>query len=883
VASIKALLNDLWALFHRDRIDQEVAEELRFHIELRIQESIAAGMSPEEARRDAIERFGRFEQVRETCREIRGAALFEGFAQDARYGSRMLLKSRVVTLAAVLALGLGIGATTAIFSVVNTVLLRPLPYTDPDRLVWITQSLPRFKAQIVTGADFLEWAKQREVFEYAAAFSSRNFNLTSVDTPERLSAGLVSAEFFPMLGVRPLLGRTFLAEEDGPSRNKVVLLSHELWRRHFGGDPSAVGKAVTLDDERYAVIGVLPQSFQIFGEYDVWVPLALDPVTESRRQRMSIVWAMARLRPGAALEQARANVTTIAKRMEQQYPQGYQAVQVIMLPLHERLVGNLRLSLWALFGAVGFVLLIACANVANLLLGRGLARGKEIAIRAALGAGRLRLVRQFLTESILLGVLGGTTGLLLATLGMHSLAALIPASLPGAQEVKIDQSVLVFTLLLSLASAVFFGLAPALATTKVDLNSTLKEGGESPVVRLGLFRFRNLLVIGELALTLVLLIGAGLMVRSFIRLRDVNPGFRPENVLTMAIELPRSKYPEPARQAAFFREVLSRVQTLPGVQSAATTNQLPMAQGKGNQALFSIEGEPPWPPEEGPQRLVNQLVVSSDYFRTMGIPLIKGGYFTARDMQENSGKVLINESLARRFFPGKDPLGKRLKLGFPEAPEPWLSIAGVVGDVRLQTLEDEAGPAIYIPCPEAGDLGSARLAVRGAGDPTSLAIAVATEVRSVDENQPVYDLKTMEERLEASVAPRRFKTLLLGVFASIALLLAAVGIYGVMSYSVVQRTHEIGVRMALGANSRDVLRTILGEAGMLVVVGIALGLAGAIGLTRLLAGLLYGLKATDPTTFMAVSLLLSGVALLASHFPARKAGAVDPLVALRQN
>lgn len=883
MASLKALLNDFWALFHRDRIDQEVADELRFHIELRIQESIAAGMSPEEARRNAIERFGGFERVRETCREIRGAALLEAFAQDARYGSRMLLKGRVVTLAAVLTLGLGVGATTAIFSVVNTVLLRPLPYRDPDRLVWITQSLPRFKTRIVTGADFLEWAKHHEVFECAAAFSSRNFNLTGVDTPERLSAGLVSAEFFPMLGVQPLLGRAFFPEEDRPGRNNVVLLSYELWRRRFGGDKSAVGKAVTVDDERYTVIGVLPQGFHIFGEYDVWVPLALDPVTEFRRQRMSIVWAVARLKPGATMEQARAQVSTIAKRTEQQYPQGYQGVQVIMLPLHERLVGNLRLSLLALFGAGGFVLLIACANVANLLLGRGLARAKEIAIRAALGAGRLRLVRQFLTESILLGVLGGTTGLLLATWGMHSLAALIPSSLPGAQEVKIDHSVLVFALLLSLATGVFFGLAPALATTKVDLGSTLKDGGEPPVLRLGPFHFRKLLVIGELALTLVLLIGAGLMVRSFVRLREVNPGFRPQNVLSMAIELPHSRYPELARQAAFFREVLHRVQTLPGVQSAATTSQLPMAQGMGDQALFSIEGEPPWRPEEGAQRLVSQLVVSSDYFRTMGIPLVKGNCFTDRDMQENSGKVLINESVAQRFFPGKDPLGKRLKLGFPEGPEPWLRIVGVVGDVRLQTLEDEAGPAIYLSYPEVGDLGSARLVVRGAVDPRGLAIAVATEVRSVDKNQPVYDMKTMEERLEASVAPRRFKTLLLGIFATMALLLAGVGIYGVMSYSVAQRTREIGVRMALGANSSDVLRTVVGEAGVLVVLGIALGLAGAIGLTHLLAGLLYGLRATDPTTFIALSLLLSGVALLASYFPARKAAAVDPVVALRQN
>jgi putative ABC transport system permease protein len=883
VASLKALLNDFWALFHRDRIDQEVADELRFHIELRIQESIAAGMSAEEARRDAIERFGGFERVRETCREIRGAALLEAFAQDAHYGSRMLLKGRVVTLAAVLALGLGVGATTAIFSVVNTVLLRPLPYREPDRLVWITQSLPRFKSRIVTGADFLEWAKQHEVFEYAAAFSSRNFNLTQVDTPERLSAGLVSAEFFPMLGVQPLLGRAFLPEEDRPGRNNVVLLSHDLWRRRFGGDQSVVGKAVTLDGERYTVLGVLPQGFHIFGQYDVWAPLALDPVTEFRRQRMSIVWAMARLKPGATMEQARAQVSTVAKRMEQQYPQGYQGVQVMVLPLHERLVGNLRLSILALFGAGGFVLLIACANVANLLLGRGLARVKEIAIRAALGADRLRLVRQFLTESILLGVLGGTTGLLLATWAMHALVALIPSSLPGAQGVKIDYSVLVFALLLSLATGVFFGLAPAFATTKIDLSSTLKEGGGSPVVRVGPFRFRNLLVIGELALTLVLLVGAGLMVRSFVRLRDVNPGFRPQNVLSMAIELPRSKYPEPARQAAFFREVLHRVQTLPGVQSAATTSQLPMAQGMGDQALFSIEGEPAWAPEEGAQRLVNQLVVSSDYFRTMGIPLVKGNCFTDRDMQENSGKVLINESLARRFFPGKDPLGKRLKLGFPEGPEPWLSIVGVAGDVRLQTLEDEAGPAIYMSYLEVGDLGSARLVVRGAVDPNGLALAVATEVRSVDKNQPVYDMKTMEERLEASVAPRRFKTLLLGIFATMALLLAGVGIYGVMSYSVAQRTHEIGVRMALGANSSDVLRTIVGEAGLLVVLGIALGLAGAMGLTHLLAGLLYGLKATDPVTLMAVSLLLSGVALLASYFPARKAAAVDPVVALREN
>jgi putative ABC transport system permease protein len=878
----KPLLTDLRGLFRREQTDDEVAEELHFHIEMRERENIAAGMTPDEAREDARRRFGNFEQLKQTCREIRGAGFLETFVQDVRFGSRTLLKNRGMAAAAILALALGIGASTCIFSVVNAVLLRPLPYKDPDRLVWITQDLPRFNAQLVTGADFLEWRERDAVFGSVAAFQARNFNLTGSDTPERVSAGAVSADFMSLLGVQPALGRIFLPEEDRPGGDNVVMLSRELWERRFGGEKGVIGQQVTLDGKRYAVIGITPSRFRIFGNYDVWVPLALDPVSENQRYKMSLLYVIARLKPHVTLEQARAEVTTIAQQLEHRYPQGYKGVAVKMIPLQEKFVSDVRLSLLTLLAAVGFVLLVACSNVANLLLAHGSAREREIAVRGALGASRLRLARQLMTESIVLGLLGGVAGLLLGIWGTRFAILLIPVGIPGGNEIRIDEHVLWFALVVSFVTAVIFGFIPAVSTTRnLDLSFFMKESGDSSGTRSNVVRFRSALTVCQLGLTLVLLTGAGLMARSLLRLRDVKMGFRPENVLTAGIELPQTKYRDSVRQAEFFREVLTRVQSLRGVESAGTTSQLPMSPGPPDQGMFSIEGERPWPPEEGAQRIVLETVVSPDYFRTMGIPLIEGQMFSAKDMQDDLQRILINQSLAKRFFPGISPVGKRLKLGFPEAPLPWLSIAGVVGDVRQQSLEDDPGPAIYLPYAHSEYMSSGRLVIHTTVEPESLAAAVRFEVYSVDPSEPVYDVKTMQEHLDASIAPRRFKTALLGIFGSIALVLAAVGIYGVMSYSVSQRVREIGIRMALGANCDAVVKMIVLEASKLIAVGIVVGVLGAICVTRFLTGLLYRVPSTDPATFVLVSLFLSSVSLLASYIPARKAAMVDPLVALR--
>lgn len=883
VDRIKAFIKHLGGLFQRDQVDGEVAEELRLHIEMHIDENIRMGMTQEQALKDAVQRFGSFEDVRQTCREIRGAGLLEGFVQDVHFGGRMLVKSREITLAAILALGLGIGATTSIFSLVNTLLLRPLPFKDPARLMWITQSLPRFNAQIVTGADFLEWAKQKQLFEGIGAFSSGSLNLTGVKEPDRVSAGQVSFDFFPLLGVEPLYGRIFSQEEDQPGRASVVLLSYELWQRKFGGTPSVIGRTVILDEKPCTVIGVIPRDFRIFGRYDVWMPLALDPVAELARKRMSIVYAVARLRPQVTEEQARAGLTVIDRRLEKEYPQGYKGVQVRILPLHERLVGQVRLSLLILLGAVGFLLLIACVNVANLLLARGHAREKEIALRGALGASRLRLVRQFITESVLLAFLGGTAGLVLSFWGMRVMAGLVPADTPGGSQIGMDPHVLVFSMLISLATGVTFGLAPALATSKPDLNSLLKGIGDSAQTLRGHFSFRSALTVCEVALTTVLMIGAGLMVRSFLKVRDVNPGFDAVNVLTMAVKLPRSTYPQPSQQAEFIRQALARIRTLPGVDFAGTTSQLPLSQGSGDQSFFSREGEGSWPAGESAEHMVNQVWVNPEYFQAMGISLVKGEGFTSRDIQKDTSKILINETLARRFFANADPIGRRVKLNFPEAEAPWLAIEGVVGDVRQQRLEDEPHPSIYIPYPRAGFLGSPWLAVRASTQPITLAGEIRAELSSIDRNVPAYDIMTMQERVETSEAARRLKTGLFATFALIGLGLAAVGIYGVMSFSVTRRTHEIGIRVALGARVKDVMWMILREAVALVALGIAVGLLGAFILTRLLSNLLYAVPSTDWVTFAASSLFLIGAGLLASFLPARHAAAVDPMEALRHN
>jgi len=808
----------------------------------------------------------------------------ETLLQDLHYGLRMLAKSPGFTAVAIIALTLGIGANSAIFSVVNSVLLRSLPYQNADQLVMIWGKLPGHGVDQMgaSAPEFMDYREQTQAFEHIAAYYSTSFNLTGGAEPERITATLVSASLFPALGVRPALGRDFLPEEDQHGRGQVAILSHGLWQRRFGSDPAIIGQALTLNGQPYAVIGIMPAGFQFLNpETELWVPVAFTPHQLSEDERGSH-WlnVLARLKPGVTLQQARTEMDAIARRIQQQHRKNYSDESgwgVIVEPLHETVVGNVRSSLLILLGVVGFVLLIACANVANLLLARASVRQKEIAIRAALGANRFRLIRQMLTESILLSLIGASLGILLTLWANDLLVALKPQNLPRLAEVGIDSRVLWFTFAVSLLTGALFGLAPALQTSKPNLNESLKEGGRT-TGSVGRHRLRSILVISEVALALVLLIGAGLMIKSLYRLQQFSPGFNPANVLTMRLSLPQSKYSQPHHQRAFFESLLKRVETLPGVQSASAVNSLPLSR-TGNRRNFSIEGR-------GDMKLnVEFRMASPDYFRSMGIPLMKGRFFTERDREGAPGVVIVNESLARIFFPEEDPLGKRIKVGSLRGPFPWLSIVGVVGDVKHDGLDAEAPPEMYVsylqPLLQNFGIPPMFLVVRSADDPLNLIAAVQSEVLALDKNQPVYRVATMDQLVSSSMAERRFQMILFGIFAAIALLLAAIGIYGVISTTVAQRTHEIGIRVALGARSSDVMRLVVGQGMALALIGVAAGLAGALALTRLMSMLLFGVSTTDPATYASIAMLLMIVALLACYIPARRATKVDPMVALR--
>ncbi|HKP88091.1 MAG TPA: ABC transporter permease [Blastocatellia bacterium] len=805
--------------------------------------------------------------------------------QDLRYGFRMLAKKPGFTLVAVVALALGIGANTAIFSVVNTVLLRPLPYKSPDQLmiVWEDGTRYGFPKDTPAPANFIDWRDQNQVFESMAAIADQTFNLTGTGEPEKIEGQRVSATFFPMFGVDPMLGRWFLPEEDQPGAGRTVIMNYGLWQRRFGSDPDIVGKPVTLNGQPYTVVGVMPKEFRFPDPYQIsteetalYVPLAFSSEEASNRGGHYLI-VYARAKAGVTRQQAQAEMDTIAARLEQQYPDTNMSLGATVVTLHEQIVGDIKPALLILLGIVGLVLLIACANVANLLLARAIARQKETAIRTALGASRKRLVSQFLTESVLLAALGGVAGLLLALYGLKLLEALIPPNLSQAKGISIDATVLGFTFLVSLLTGVVFGLVPALQASRPNLNETLKEGGKGTSGG-GRSRLRNVLVISEVALALVPLIGAGLLINSFLKLRSVDPGFNPDNLLTMNVVLPRSKYTDQARRTAFYDELLQRVESLPGVESAGVITNLPLT-FKGNNNGVTIEGRPEPPPDQVP--IVITRTISPSYFHTMGIALLKGREFNRQDAQDAPGAVVVSEATARSFWPGEDAIGKRIKLGGYNSDEPWLSVVGVVKDVRQFELDIDPKPQIYLPYSQILYLAPRDLVVRTTGDPLSLAAAVRGEVWAIDKDQPVSNISTMSQIMSRSVARQRFNTLLFGLFAGVALALAAVGIYGVMSYSVTQRTHEIGIRMALGANPGNVLRLVVGQGLKLVAAGVAIGLAFAFALTRLMESLLFGVSATDPATFALISLALVAVALFASYIPARRATKVDPMVALR--
>jgi putative ABC transport system permease protein len=805
--------------------------------------------------------------------------------QDIRYAARTLSRQPGFALVAVLTLALGIGANTAIFSVIDAALLRSLPYRDPGRVVhlWETKRSRDFEQREASYPDFLDWRAQgAEVFEGLAGYTSRPFTLTDAGEATRARGAAVTANFFELLGVGAVAGRTFVEGEDGREAKRVAVISHGLWQRRFGGERSAVGREVTLDGEAYNVVGVLPAEFNfaLLGDTEVWTPLAPTADVASRRY-MHWLKVIGRLKQGASLEAAQAHLATIAARIERDDPGAHAGVGLRAVPLQEEFVGPVRPVLFVLLGAVGFVLLIACTNVANLLLARSAARQKEVAIRSALGASRWRVVRQLLTESVLLSVAGGAAGLVLALWGVDLLVALIPAGqlaqMPYLRSLSLNRDVLLFAMGLSLLTGVLFGLTPALSASRTDLQGALKEGGRSTVSR-GSRRLRDLLVVAEVALALMLLVGAGLLMKSLVLMLKVDPGFDTRGLLTMRVALPPSRYSEDAKAARFYEEMLRRVSTVPGVRGAALTSNLPLAN----------EGGTGTPQIVGRQTPASELTeahlrtVSANYFDVLGVPVVAGRPFAERDDAQAPPVILVNKTYAERVFPNEDPVGRRATFKF--TGEMQFEIVGVVGDEKVTSLDARTTPVVYFNMQQDSYFDSAALVVRtDAADPAALAPAVRAEVRALDPEVPAFAVQTLEQMVANSRAAfmRRYPAYLTGVFACVALLLALVGIYGVVSYAVAQRTHEIAVRVALGARTRDVLRLVLGHGLLLALGGIALGAVGALALTRLISGLLFGVSAADPAVYGLVALLLATVALLACLVPARRATKVDPMVALR--
>lgn len=800
----------------------------------------------------------------------------ETLLQDLRYATRMLLKKPSFTIIVVLALGIGIGANTAIFSVVNAILLRPLPYKNFDRISMIWMSNPKLgvSEDWHSYPNYVDYKEQNQVFEDMAAFNTRSFNLTGAGDPVRVVGVWNTASLFSVMGVDAALGRTFTEDEQEPGKDMVVVLSNGLWRRNFGGDASVIGQQISLNGINRTVIGVMPPSFS-FPEKttEFWVPLTITPQRKQARNAISYK-AVGRLKPGVTLAQAQADMAVIAKRLDDQYSQSDYGVNLRLI--HDQETHTVRSALFVLLGAVGFVLLIACANVANLLLARAAMREKEVAIRLALGARRWRIIRQLLTESVLLGIIGGAVGLLLAVWGLSALVALAPADIPRLDQTGIDARVLAFTLGISLVTGLIFGLVPALQASRPDVNDALKEGGRGSTGGGGA-RIRNLLVVSEIALSLVLLVGAGLLIRSFMRLQQFELGFNPEHLITMRVQLPGSKYKERKQVAEFFQQLFERIEAVPGVQSAGAISAM-FLDDTPNSTNFTIEGRPSPTGVEAIE--VPFDAVSAKYFKVMGIPLIRGREFDDRDALGTPPVAIINETFANRFLPGEDPIGKRYVYGGPAPDNPWITIVGVVGDMRRTGFDRPVRPETFLPQSQNPD-NALTIVARTSTDPASFAGMLRDQVWSIDRDQSVYDIKTMDQTLSQMLSQRRFNMLLLGVFASVALLLAALGIYGVISYSVSQRTHEIGIRMAMGAQSRDVLALVVRHGLVLTGTGIGAGLIASFGLTRLMATLLYGVSATDPVTFIAIPLVLAGVALGACFVPARRASRVDPIEALR--
>ena len=866
--------------FRRSRRDEELAKDIRFYLEAETEENMARGLSPEDARRDAHRKFGNPTLIREEVYRMHRSRFLEALWQDAQYGLRQLRHSPGFTAVAVLTLALGIGANTAIFSVVNSALLRPLPYPDPGRLAWITERFTlSFSPGAALGPDFVEWQKHNQVFEQIEGFTPSqgpSISLSGAAEPVPVRQSTVTPGFFSMLGLRPIAGRSFTAEDGQPGHEGVLLLSEKLWRSHFGASPGVLGQTVRVNNYPYTVVGVMPSPVE-YPQSDIWAPVVLaSNLFQAGSRPVAMISVIGRLKPGATPAQAESSLSQIAHGIDALYPPRYAESRdrrIQIMPLQDFLVRNVRTLLLILLGVAGFVFLIACANVANLSFARAATRSREFAIRGALGAGRKRLIRQLLTESLILALIGCGLGLLWGMWSVRLLKDLIPANLPG--EFTLDARVFAFAVGITILATMIFGLAPALVASRMQVGETLKASGARAGAGRVTHRLRNAMVIAEIALSLVLLIGAGLLARSFVKLSEVHLGFNPDHVLTAQAWRPMTNGLQTPSQAPFFNQVLAGIRAIPGVKDAGAASRTPLSTCAGSDGPVRPQGATADLPS------ICTTTVSPDYFRTMQVPLMRGRPFDDRDSSGGPLVVMVNQTLAREAFGDADPVGGQIGM-YGLGGLAWRTVVGVVADAKNGTLEQQPWPEIFVPYTQAPPLTlSANFVVRTEGDPAALAGLIRKAVRAVDRNQSVSGVQTLSELMQSSTSPQWFRTLLLGLFALLALVLAAIGVFGVMAYSVSQRTHEIGARLALGAQPRDILALVVGQGMALAAIGLAIGIAGAVSLTRSLSGFLYGIQATDAATFAAALLLLGGTALLACYIPARRAARVDPVTALR--
>jgi predicted permease len=876
----------LRSVFRRKRVEEDLDKELRFHLAQQMEENLAAGMPAAQAHRAAHRKLGGITQIQEECRDMRRTDYIETFWRDLRYALRMLGKSPGFTVVIVLTLALSIGANSAIFSVIDGVLLRPLPYPEANRIVRVFFHSANFPKFPLNPFDFRDFRARNRSFESLAGFTRADLQLSGTGQPERYTAFRVTAGYFHLLGLRPALGREFNSDDEIVGHGHQVLLSDRLWRKRFAADRTVIGRKITLDSQPFTIAGVMPpgtehpgNAFQevAHGEtVDLWWPFTFRGNPAQRGSHY--LEGIGRLKQGVTPAQAQAEVNTLIAQLAREYPDALEGWHALVVPLYREIVGSSERLLLVLLGAVGLVLLIACANAANLLLARATSRQREIAVRAALGAGRPRLVRQMLAESLLVALIGGTVAVAIAITGVRSLVSLLPAGFPRADTIHINAAMFGFTLLVSLATGILFGLAPALQATRTDLQQNLRDGGRGSTSSGRSQRLRSVLVVGEVGLACILLIGAGLMLRSFVNLLRADPGFRPEHLLTASLSLPDDTY-KPMEMLRFYERLLASLNSAAGIRSAAAGTDVPWTGYDANMSGFTIKGQKPPAHELYHARY---HVASPEYFRTMGIPLVRGRYFTAGDDTKSPLKLIVNQSMARRYWPNDDPLGQRITFDDHPKEADWMTIVGIVGDVKDKPNSPAAEMALWWPLGQTPvDISNMSVAMRGSSNPALLANDLRQAVRQLDPTLAVANIRPMDEIADANISTPRFALFLVALFAGLALTLAAIGIYGVISYAVSQRTHEFGLRMALGAQPGDVRRLVLRQGVKLALVGVALGLVGALALGRVLWSLLYQVSSADPVTFTSVSALAIAVAALACYLPARRATAVDPANALR--